>query len=141
MAVHGSREGGGAASPPSRDASGKCDACDGDHDTAACPVYRRPREAHADAARSPLKKTGLGTDRGEPGPSRLLLHQAHVERQPGDGSCLFHSLCFGLGLFERDAASALRQELVAYIARNGETLVAGTPLRCVAFRRCCVDAL
>ena len=115
-----------ATQSPARDEAGKCDACDGDHDTAACPVYRRPREAHADAVRSSpaARRKTLGED------SRpVFLRAAHVERQPGDGSCLYHSLCFGLGLFEGGAAAALRRELASWMARNADTELAGSPLR------------
>lgn len=100
----------------------------GDHDTSACPVYRRPREKHDDAVRSsPANRRALGQDESDaPGPA--FIRRAHIERQPGDGSCLYHSLCFGLGLFDGGAASALRCELASWMARNQDTKLAGTPL-------------
>jgi hypothetical protein len=36
----------------------------------------------------------------------FVLRQARVVRQPGDGSCLFHSMAYGLRLFEGGSTSA-----------------------------------
>ena len=65
---------------------------------------------------------------------------ARVVRQPGDGSCLFHSLAYGLRLRspaaagdrQRSAATgdarALRQELEAWIGRHPAATIGGTAL-------------
>ena len=46
-----------------------------------------------------------------------FLHDPFLNeyRQPGDGSCLFHSLAYGLG---GSSASVLRREIAAYIQVN-----------------------
>ena len=60
-----------------------------------------------------------------------MLRQARVVRQPGAGSCLFHSLAHGL----RDARVAdydhrrLRQALMDWLARHEDLKIADTPVR------------
>lgn len=50
-------------------------------------------------------------------------------RQPGDGSCLFHSLCYGLKRIGMgDQASQLRRELASFIQRNPKLEIAGDTL-------------
>uniref|UniRef100_A0A7S0AL88 Ubiquitin thioesterase OTU n=1 Tax=Pyrodinium bahamense TaxID=73915 RepID=A0A7S0AL88_9DINO len=102
----------------------KCDKCDGPHATDACPFFKKEREDHKDAwanygQTNPLKMGGDGGD--------FTLRGAKVVRQPGDGSCLFHSLSFGLssGHPNPHAAEALRWELAAFIERNPQTEIAG----------------
>jgi len=59
-----------------------------------------------------------------------------VVPQPGDGSCLFHSLRFGLqrgGEATRRAGGVpstwvLRRELAEWVARNAQRRIAETPL-------------
>jgi len=104
--------------------SGKCDKCDGPHATAACPFFKKDREDHKDAwanygQKNPLKMGGDGGD--------FTLQGATVVRQPGDGSCLFHSLSFGLssGRPSPYAAESLRRELAAFIERNPSLEIAG----------------
>lgn len=68
-----------------------CDKCDGNHKTEECPYYKKQRDNHPDAQKN--KQIG--------GAISLLpcnyLYTARVVRQPGDGSCLFHSLSYGIG--------------------------------------------
>merc|ERR1719401_634833 len=72
-------------------ASTKCDKCDGPHATAACPHFKKAREDHKDAwANYGNKKPQLGQDKGV----KFVLRRGREVAQPGDGSCLFHSLCF-----------------------------------------------
>eukprot|EP00616_Rhizochromulina_sp_CCMP1243_P018655 CAMPEP_0118995548 /NCGR_PEP_ID=MMETSP1173-20130426/58647_1 /TAXON_ID=1034831 /ORGANISM="Rhizochromulina marina cf, Strain CCMP1243" /LENGTH=340 /DNA_ID=CAMNT_0006946889 /DNA_START=130 /DNA_END=1152 /DNA_ORIENTATION=- len=104
--------------PPAR---GKlcCDRCDGNHETDACPHFRKPREKHPDATRrKPLVMGGSG--------GNFVLRRAQVVPQPGDGSCLFHSMCYGLGM---SSASSLRRSIGAFIASNPQLEIAETPLR------------
>jgi hypothetical protein len=63
-----------------------CDKCDGKHATDACPYFKKAREEHADAKQG--KRSLFGSHKGP----QEVLHAATVVRQPGDGSCLFHSL-------------------------------------------------
>jgi len=103
----------------------KCDKCDGPHPTDVCPHFRKPRETHKDAwanygNKSPLHMGGAG--------GNFVLRNARMVPQPGDGSCLFHSLCYGLNAASRDAgarASALRREVANFIARHPKLEIAG----------------
>jgi hypothetical protein len=105
---------------PRRDANGRCDRCDGDHDTDSCPCYPNARDAHPDATRRrPIDMGGSG--------GNLLVRSGRVIRQPGDGSCLFHSLAHGLGS-RCGGATQLRVDLAEWVARNGDVRIADTPL-------------
>jgi hypothetical protein len=55
-----------------------------------------------------------------------VLPSATIIRQPGDGSCLFHSLSYGL----RDGSTAysLRSEICAFIAKHPTFKICDTPL-------------
>merc|ERR1712241_916075 len=88
-------------------AIGMCDKCDGPHAAERCPFFTSGREDHKDAwanygHQNPLK---MGCDCGA-----FVLRKARVVRQPGDGSCLFHSMAFGLleACSEKTTASVLR---------------------------------
>lgn len=106
----------------------KCDKCDGPHPTDACPHYRKPREKHKDAwahygNKSPLQMGGAA--------GNFVLRRARMVRQPGDGSCLFHSLCHGLNSSGRASgtrAPALRRELAAFVSRHPQLEIAGDTL-------------
>ena len=52
-------------------------------------------------------------------------------KQPGDGSCLFHSLAYGIsgGRASRSDASKLRREIARYMASNADLVIADSPLR------------
>jgi hypothetical protein len=100
---------------------GVCDKCDGKHETSDCPHYPKAREKHPDAQKSFYKKLG-GTSK-LPG---AVIRNGRVVRQPGDGSCLFHSLSYGL----RDGsnASSLRRDICSYINKYPNMRIADTPL-------------
>ena len=98
-----------------------CDKCDGKHETSQCPYFKKDREDHPDAQKNAYKKIG--------GVSNLpgsIFYNARLVRQPGDGSCLFHSMSYGL----RDGsnASKLRSELCRFIASNPDCKISDTPL-------------
>jgi len=116
-----------------RQASNKCDKCDGPHPTDACPHFKKPREEHKDAwvhygAKRPLNKGGDG--------GNFVLRNARAVRQPGDGSCLFHSLCFGLNRLNgaagrrngKCAADVLRREIAHFIEQNPNLEISGDTL-------------
>lgn len=67
-----------------------CDKCDGKHETSQCPYYKTNRGSHPDEQKNFYKK--LGGVSSLPGQT---LRSARVIRQPGDGSCLFHSMSYG----------------------------------------------
>ena len=98
-----------------------CDACDGPHVTAECPLYKgKARENHKDGQRGKPKEIGSGTG------GNFVLTKAKEVRMPPDGSCLFHALCYGLGL---SSAPSLRKEIANYIANNPDLEIAGDPLK------------
>lgn len=69
------------------------------------------------------RKTPLGMG-GSGG--NFKLKSATVKSQPGDGSCLFHSLAYGLG--DGHHASNLRREIANFVSRNPNLEIAETPL-------------
>lgn len=118
------------AAAPARPASssGKCDKCDGPHATEACPHFRKPRDDHKDAWVNYGKKLPLQMGRSG---GKLILKGGRAIAQPGDGSCLFHSLCFGLnggrshGQF---GANRLRKELAHFVQNNPRVKISGDTL-------------
>jgi hypothetical protein len=78
------------------------------------------------------------------GPVEVLkAGSARVVRQPGDGSCLFHSLAHGLqrvGLNEGASAASLRREIAAFIEKNPNLEISDSPLKdWVRTARACTD--
>jgi len=55
------------------------------------------------------------------------LHRPRIIRQPGDGSCLFHSLAYGLGNLSQ--ASLLRREIAGFIGLNPSLTIADAALQ------------
>ena len=97
-----------------------CDKCDGKHATEKCPHFKKERDSHPDAKKNFYK---LGSKSALPG---QMITRANVIRQPGDGSCLFHSMSYGLG---GDAnATKLRAEICAFISANPDFKICETPL-------------
>merc|ERR1719161_852673 len=97
-----------------------CDKCDGPHETNACPFFKGPRDNHKDAFTLYGKAKDVHNSVGDGAP---VVRNARVVPQPGDGSCLFHSLAYGL---QSDTASALRQEIRRYIEKNPDITIADT---------------
>mmetsp|Transcript_161030 Transcript_161030/g.294109 ORF Transcript_161030/g.294109 Transcript_161030/m.294109 type:complete len:592 (-) Transcript_161030:8-1783(-) len=99
-----------------------CSKCDGPHEDSACPHFPLPREKHKDAWVIP-SKSGLTTCEDD----LLIVRFARVIPQPGiDGSCLFHSLAYGLG--SRLSGWVLRQEICTFIANNPHVRIADNTL-------------
>ena len=99
-----------------------CDKCDGKHETDKCPYYKKKRENHPDAQKNHWKK--LGGTSSLPG---AILSNPRVVRQPGDGSCLFHSMSYGLR--DGSSASSLRREICQYIRKNPDLTISDTPIK------------
>lgn len=97
-----------------------CDKCDGKHLTEECPYYKKSREDHPDAQ----KNKQIGGVSSLPGNT---LYTAKVVRQPGDGSCLFHSMSYGLPV--KSNASRLRAEICQFIQNNPNLKISDTPLQ------------
>merc|ERR550537_938207 len=88
-----------------------CDKCDGNHATDKCPHFRKEREKHISAWENYGKKGVVaGNQEVTYGP-----HECTVVNQPGDGSCLYHSLTYGLGTGD---AGKLRKDIANFVARN-----------------------
>mmetsp|Transcript_15709 Transcript_15709/g.15847 ORF Transcript_15709/g.15847 Transcript_15709/m.15847 type:complete len:332 (-) Transcript_15709:267-1262(-) len=115
---------GSQASTSSTTSSNKspcCDKCDGKHQTDECPYYKKQRDNHPDAQKG---------DRSLGGTSMLpgsYYPHARIVKQPGDGSCLFHSLSYGLR--DGSAAHVLRNEICNFIERNPDAQISETPLK------------
>ncbi|KAJ8598948.1 hypothetical protein CTAYLR_009645 [Chrysophaeum taylorii] len=97
-----------------------CARCDGPHEATACPWFRKERDKHPDARRRKPKE--LGSDEAP-----VVARRARVVPQPPDGSCLFHSLSFGLK--DGRTASTLRRDIATFIRENPDLKIADTPLR------------
>jgi hypothetical protein len=104
----------------------KCEKCDGAHVTEACPHFKSGRDDHPDAKRKKFQDI-LGTDEGN-----AYLARADVVRQPGDGSCLFHSLAHGLGRLGKAphgvSGPQLRAGLMDWLGAHQDTRISDTPL-------------
>ena len=101
-----------------------CDACDGNHKTADCPHFRgRKRDNHPDALR---RKKGLLAATGEDA-RPYVVRSATVVRQPGDNSCLFHSIAHQLPGASMNARS-LRRSIVAWIQQHPSFEIADSAL-------------
>lgn len=100
-----------------------CDKCDGKHPTDRCPHFQKDREKHKDAWVNYGCKNNPHQMGGNPG--NFVLRNARVIRQPGDGSCLYHSLSYCLG--NTDARS-LRRELAQFLRDRPDLEIAGDTL-------------
>jgi len=89
-----------------------CDKCDGPHETDDCPHFKKSREKHKDAW-AMLGKKCIGTGNCEP----VIVKGARVVRQPGDGSCLFHSMNYGL-TGSSAGGLKLRNDICEFMKRN-----------------------
>jgi len=72
-----------------------------------------------------LGKGGRNKDPHESAPV-LPATRVKVVPQPGDGSCLFHSLSYGLA--DRSSASSLRKEICGFIAKNPDIEIGDTSI-------------
>lgn len=103
--------------PPPQGLNVKCDRCDGPHPTHMCPYFSKERDNHEDA----LVRAQPTANSGSTAPSVV---QARSVPQPGDGSCLFHSLAHFFG----SSAAGLRKEAADIIERQPSLEISGTPL-------------
>jgi hypothetical protein len=115
---------------PAPAATGPCDKCDGAHATSRCPHFKgKTRDKHQDAwakYKNDDSSKGRNDDdeEADEDDKRLSPGVADIVRQPGDGSCLFHSLSFGLG--GGSNATALRHEIADYIRHSPNATIGGT---------------
>jgi len=120
--------------------AGPCDKCDGPHHESACPHFRGKREKHRDATEMYERKKKGSCDfedsEGGVASGDMIVHRARVVSQPGDGSCLFHSLSYGLNRVRRgrrdgkgtETARTLRRDLENYISTHSTECIGGTPI-------------
>jgi len=119
---------------------GPCDRCDGPHHALDCPHFgphkghkawtprSRGREDHTDA--------WVNLDKGQGdearGPAEIVVSGRQV-RQPGDGTCLYHSMSYGLrgaGLAGPEfTGHDLRRELADWCQANADEMVSGSSFR------------
>mmetsp|Transcript_34294 Transcript_34294/g.110123 ORF Transcript_34294/g.110123 Transcript_34294/m.110123 type:complete len:364 (+) Transcript_34294:623-1714(+) len=103
----------------------KCEKCDGHHEAGQCPWFRKDREAHPDA-RPKKKKLLLGGSDDDAKAIVIARSKGRVVAQPPDGSCLFHSLSYGL---RSSGAASLRREIASFIRQNPDLPISDTPLK------------
>ncbi|CAE8639648.1 unnamed protein product [Polarella glacialis] len=124
---------------------GPCDKCDGPHDAEDCPHFKKVRDDHKDAWAKYGSVAGQEAEGDLAGGEELVLRSARVFRQPGDGSCLFHSLAYAHNVHNNNSnnnnsnnnnnglksvdAVELRAEIADFIASHPETEVANNPIR------------
>ncbi|CAE7224827.1 L [Symbiodinium necroappetens] len=99
-----------------------CDKCDGNHATEDCPHFKKSREQHPDAWNLVGKSHLVAASQAD----QKFVTRGRVVRQPGDGSCLFHALAFGLG---GTSARHLREEAAQLIERQPQSQIIGTALQ------------
>jgi len=109
-----------------------CDKCDGPHATSKCPYFNgKVRDNHTDALGEYMrlkKQKKLGTGNHASSLADVLENvRGKVIGQPGDGSCLFHSLSYGLG--GGMTAPVLRREIEDYISAHPDEDLNGTAIK------------
>jgi len=107
----------------------RCDKCDGPHCTKTCPVFKKARSAHKDAW---VNHGSKRPSQISPCSGKCILRGGRVVHQPPDGSCLFHSLCFGLNRGESSGdvfAAQLRRDLAQFIRCNSQLEISGDTLQ------------
>lgn len=115
---------GGQVRVDSESKTGRCDRCDSSsHRTDRCPHFRKDRENHKDAWDNYGCKGNPHSMGGNGG--NFVLRSARVVRQPPDGSCLYHSMAYGL---QGGSAASLRQEISRFIEQNPSLKIAGDTL-------------
>ncbi|CAK0900631.1 unnamed protein product, partial [Prorocentrum cordatum] len=105
-----------------------CDKCDGPHETALCPHFKKARDKHQDAwVNKGSSCRGGASSSGHVEVPIVRASEAKVYAQPGDGSCLFHSLSFGLP--DRPSAATLRRDICSFMVRNPTVTIADTAIQ------------
>eukprot|EP00929_Paragymnodinium_shiwhaense_P000177 TRINITY_DN100421_c0_g1_i1.p1 TRINITY_DN100421_c0_g1~~TRINITY_DN100421_c0_g1_i1.p1 ORF type:complete len:543 (+),score=77.38 TRINITY_DN100421_c0_g1_i1:176-1804(+) len=121
----------------SRKKEGPCAKCDEGHHEDECPHFAGRRDDWETWAKrkGALMEQGGEDGDGQAGDTKTVEVTGEVVVQPGDGSCLFHSLAYnmkkmGMGSGSLDARGPrLRQAVAKYLAEHADETVAGTSFR------------
>jgi len=105
-----------------------CDKCDGPHATDQCPHFKFDKEEHKDAWENRGRHLA-SHDRGATS-DVVVIPQAQEIRKPGDGSCLYHALNFGLNQLGRQhgTAAELRRDLADFLRDHPTLPISGDTL-------------
>ena len=105
-----------------------CDKCDGPHATDQCPHFKFDKEKHKDAWENRGRHLA-SHDRGATS-DVVVIPQAQEIRKPGDGSCLYHALNFGLNQLGRQhgTAAELRRDLADFLRDHPTLQISGDTL-------------
>ena len=100
----------------------RCARCDEIHPTKLCPWFKDERDDHPDAVPLPIEERPPLLPNALP-----IIAKGEVERQPPDGSCLYHSLARGGRELDGHwlTARELRKQLAAFCAANGLVSISG----------------
>jgi sentrin-specific protease 1 len=94
-----------------------CDRCGKSHESSQCPHFRHERLDHPDAQ---VKLFDMGDTSSSTLPGSLYdSAEVEVVQQPPDGSCLLHSISYGLE--DGTSARVLREECCNFIRLSGES--------------------
>ncbi|GMI11991.1 hypothetical protein TrLO_g5767 [Triparma laevis f. longispina] len=110
-----------------------CDKCDGPHSTSSCPYFKGKRDNHNDAW---VKYGKKGEESDSCISNSERKYRGTVIHQPGDGSCLFHSLSYSIS---GENATSLRSSISEYIKKNPTKEIAGTAIKEWVFWDCSMD--
>lgn len=115
---------GTVANEPPKKKGGPCDKCDGPHHGDECPYFKgKKRDQHKDA----WDAYQMTAPKDEKTEEQFILHGGRIVRQPGDGSCLFHALAYGLG--DCVQATSLRARVADFMSEHPDEVIAGNPLK------------
>jgi hypothetical protein len=101
-----------------------CDKCDERHPTDQCPYFKKEREKHKSAWENYGKKGVVSANREV----TYSAAECNIIRQPGDGSCLYHSLAHSLRPIHRVEAQSLRKQIASFMEKTPNVEIADTPL-------------
>ena len=104
--------------------AGTCDKCDGAHATDSCPHFRKARNVKASGALGSAPRSIYDAGSTD---AHFVLRNARIARQPGDGSCLFHSLAFFAA--QMGSARKVRNSIARFIRTHPKLSIADSPLR------------
>jgi len=108
----------------------------GEGSKTASGLVRKPRDSEVSEASTPESSSSkegddlLCLEANKVAPDGKLFvprHRAHEVRQPGDGSCLFHALSYGMN--DGSHARRMRRQILEHIIKNPTMEIAGMSLQ------------